>query len=93
MSGAGVVHYQLLHRPRSDPTALGPAPLVTVIFHALSAIPIGESSDKVIAPDEFMNCKKAHEVQAMSEVVASLAKCCQVKQVKHFKILLKTNLI
>ncbi|XP_042577785.1 methyltransferase-like protein 25 isoform X1 [Cyprinus carpio] len=36
----------------------------------------GESSDKVVAPDEFMNCKKAHEVQAMSEVVASLAKCC-----------------
>ncbi|XP_042599783.1 methyltransferase-like protein 25 isoform X2 [Cyprinus carpio] len=32
----------------------------------------GESSDKVVAPDEFMNCKKAHEVQAMSEVVASL---------------------
>ncbi len=30
VSGAGVVHYQLLHRPRSVPTALGPAPLVTV---------------------------------------------------------------
>ncbi len=29
MSGAGVVHYQLLHRPRSVPTALGPAPLAT----------------------------------------------------------------
>ncbi len=29
VSGAGVVHYQLLHRPRSVPTALGPAPLVT----------------------------------------------------------------
>lgn len=41
----------------------------------------GESSDKVVAPDEFMNCKKAHEVQAMSEVVASLAKYCRVKQV------------
>ncbi len=26
MSGAGVVHYHLLHRPRSVPTALGPAP-------------------------------------------------------------------
>ncbi len=26
MSGAGVVHYQLLHRPRSVPTALGPRP-------------------------------------------------------------------
>ncbi len=31
MSGAGVVHYHLLHRPRSVPTALGPAPLVTEI--------------------------------------------------------------
>ncbi len=30
VSGAGVVHYHLLHRPRSVPTALGPAPLVTV---------------------------------------------------------------
>ncbi|XP_016406645.1 putative methyltransferase-like protein 25 [Sinocyclocheilus rhinocerous] len=41
----------------------------------------GVSSDEVLGPDEFMNCKKAHEVQAMSEVVASLAKCCRVKQV------------
>ncbi len=32
VSGAGVVHYQLLHRPRSVPTALGPAPLVTAPF-------------------------------------------------------------
>ncbi len=32
VSGAGVVHYHLLHRPRSVPTALGPAPHVTVIF-------------------------------------------------------------
>ncbi len=32
VSGAGVVHYQLLHRPRSVPTALGPAPLATVIL-------------------------------------------------------------
>ncbi|KAG5267997.1 hypothetical protein AALO_G00228290 [Alosa alosa] len=31
--------------------------------------------------DEFMNCKKAHEVQAMSEVVALLAQHCRVKQV------------
>ncbi len=28
--GVGAVHYQLLHRPRSVPTALGPAPLVTI---------------------------------------------------------------
>ncbi|KAM7378281.1 hypothetical protein PAMA_013264 [Pampus argenteus] len=32
-------------------------------------------------PDEFMNSKKSHEVQAMSEVVACLAKRCAVKQV------------
>ncbi|XP_051976338.1 methyltransferase-like protein 25 [Xyrauchen texanus] len=41
----------------------------------------GETSSRVVVPDEFMNCKKAHEVQAMSEVVASLAKVCQVEQV------------
>ncbi len=32
VSGAGVVHYQLLHRPRSVPTALGPAPLATILL-------------------------------------------------------------
>ncbi len=32
VSGAGVVHYHSLHRPRSVPTALGPAPLVTVPY-------------------------------------------------------------
>ncbi len=32
VSGAGGVHYHLLHRPRSVPTALGPAPLATVIL-------------------------------------------------------------
>ncbi len=36
VSGAGVVHYQLLHRPRSVPTALGPAPLVTQFFNKQS---------------------------------------------------------
>ncbi len=34
VSGAGVVHYHSLHRPRSVPTALGPAPLVTVSYHS-----------------------------------------------------------
>lgn len=60
-----------------------------VIFYASSLISIGERtlSNKVLAPDEFMNWKKAHEVQAMSEVVASLAKCCQVKQVRVFLML------
>ncbi len=32
VSGASVVHYHLLHRPRSIPTALGPAPLITLSF-------------------------------------------------------------
>ncbi len=33
VSGAGVVHYHSLHRPRSVPTALGPAPLVTLTIN------------------------------------------------------------
>ncbi len=32
VSGAGVVHYHLLHRPRSVPTALGPAPAPLATF-------------------------------------------------------------
>lgn len=36
----------------------------------------------VVESEEFMNSKKSHEVQAMSEVVASLAQRCRVKQVK-----------
>lgn len=32
-------------------------------------------------PDEFMNSKKSHEVQSMSEVVAHLAQYCGVTQV------------
>ncbi len=36
VSGAGVVHYHSLHRPRSVPTALGPAPLVTRSMSAAS---------------------------------------------------------
>ena len=38
--------------------------------------------------DEFMNCKKAHEVQAMSEVVAALAQHCRVNQVRTEELLL-----
>lgn len=34
-----------------------------------------------LEPDEFMNTKKSHEVQSMSEVVACLAQRCGVKQV------------
>lgn len=33
--------------------------------------------------DEFMNSKKSHEVQSMSEVVACLAQNCGVKQVEQ----------
>ncbi len=38
VSGAGVVHYHSLHRPRSVPTALGPAPLVTNGFVEISTL-------------------------------------------------------
>ncbi len=44
VSGAGVVHYQLLHRPRSVPTALGPAPLATM---GLNILPILNFSEKI----------------------------------------------
>ncbi|XP_056133718.1 methyltransferase-like protein 25 [Lampris incognitus] len=37
--------------------------------------------DAILDPDGFMNSKKSHEVQSMSEVVASLARQCRVKQV------------
>ena len=32
-------------------------------------------------PSEFMNSKKSHEVQSMSEVVSCLAQGCRVNQV------------
>ncbi|XP_019948000.2 probable methyltransferase-like protein 25 [Paralichthys olivaceus] len=42
----------------------------------------GRSDDGAeLETDEFMNSKKSHEVQAMSEVVACLAQRCGVKQV------------
>uniref|UniRef100_A0A8C4IDN8 Methyltransferase like 25 n=1 Tax=Dicentrarchus labrax TaxID=13489 RepID=A0A8C4IDN8_DICLA len=41
----------------------------------------GEDTGAVLEPDEFMNSKKSHEVQCMSEVVACLAQRCGVKQV------------
>ncbi|XP_054480648.1 methyltransferase-like protein 25 isoform X2 [Anoplopoma fimbria] len=37
--------------------------------------------DAELVTDEFMNSKKSHEVQSMSEVVACLAQRCGVKQV------------
>ncbi|XP_037316396.2 methyltransferase-like protein 25 [Pungitius pungitius] len=45
-----------------------------------SSAPVA-STDAELVPDEFMNSKKSHEVKSMSEVVASLAQCCGVKQV------------
>ncbi|KAI1905446.1 hypothetical protein AGOR_G00016280 [Albula goreensis] len=39
------------------------------------------TKDEVLEPEEFMNSKKSHEVQIMSELVSTLAKCCQVQQV------------
>ncbi len=51
VSGAGVVHYQLLHRRRSVPTALGPAPLVTAslckIPMPLTSIPCDSIKSRV----------------------------------------------
>ncbi|KAM6961757.1 putative methyltransferase-like protein 25 [Tautogolabrus adspersus] len=43
----------------------------------------GDRGEKgaVLEPDEFMNSKKSHEVQSMSEVVACLAQHCRVQQV------------
>ncbi|XP_038594442.1 methyltransferase-like protein 25 [Micropterus salmoides] len=40
-----------------------------------------EENGAELEPDEFMNSKKSHEVQSMSEVVACLAQRCGVKQV------------
>lgn len=40
------------------------------------------STGAELEPDEFMNSKKSHEVQSMSEVVARLADYCGVKQVE-----------
>ncbi|XP_029811012.1 methyltransferase-like protein 25 isoform X2 [Suricata suricatta] len=34
-----------------------------------------------VKPDEFMNLKKSHEVQAMSELISSIADYCGIKQI------------
>lgn len=41
-------------------------------------------SDENVKPDEFMNLKKSHEVQAMSELISSVADYCGIKQVRVF---------
>lgn len=38
-------------------------------------------SDENVKLDEFMNLKKSHEVQAMSELISSIAEYCGIKQV------------
>ncbi|XP_066579572.1 putative methyltransferase-like protein 25 isoform X2 [Amia ocellicauda] len=40
-----------------------------------------KSRDVTLRTDEFMNSKKSHEVQIMSELVASLTKHCRIQQV------------
>ncbi|XP_026962916.1 probable methyltransferase-like protein 25 isoform X1 [Sagmatias obliquidens] len=38
-------------------------------------------TDENVKPDEFMNLKKSHEVQAMSELISSVADYCGIKQI------------
>ncbi|XP_023605529.1 methyltransferase-like protein 25 isoform X2 [Myotis lucifugus] len=40
-----------------------------------------EKTGDNVKPDEFMNLKKSHEVQAMSELISSIADYCGIKQV------------
>ncbi len=65
VSGAGVVHYQLLHRPRSVPTALGPAPLVTTTYMKWvssikdrCALVLSESWEAIKHPDSTLSVSK-----------------------------------
>ncbi|XP_030006194.1 putative methyltransferase-like protein 25 isoform X2 [Sphaeramia orbicularis] len=54
------------------------------LMHAVRKIsldPGAPPASIVLEPDEFMNSKKSHEVQSMSEVVSCLAQHCGVKQV------------
>lgn len=48
-------------------------------------------SDTGIKPDEFMNNKKSHEVQVMSELVDRLANYCGIKQVRRHFLLCVTR--
>nr|XP_033722176.1 methyltransferase-like protein 25 isoform X2 [Tursiops truncatus] len=40
-----------------------------------------QRTDGNVKPDEFMNLKKSHEVQAMSELISSVADYCGIKQI------------
>lgn len=42
-----------------------------------------------VKPDEFMNLKKSHEVQAMSELISSIADYCGIKQVRVFPFIFR----
>ncbi|XP_064795439.1 methyltransferase-like protein 25 isoform X2 [Oncorhynchus masou masou] len=58
---------------------VGRTELLQSLRHTDNAQPLEEAA--VVESDEFMNSKKSHEVQAMSEVVSSLAQRCRVTQV------------
>ncbi|XP_045578205.1 probable methyltransferase-like protein 25 isoform X2 [Salmo salar] len=60
---------------------VGRTELLQSLRHTDNAQPLEEVPAAVVESGEFMNSKKSHEVQAMSEVVASLAQRCRVKQV------------
>nr|XP_046193925.1 probable methyltransferase-like protein 25 isoform X2 [Oncorhynchus gorbuscha] len=60
---------------------VGRTELLQSLRHTDNAQPLEEVPAAVVESDEFMNSKKSHEVQAMSEVVNSLAQRCRVKQV------------
>ncbi|XP_044797815.1 methyltransferase-like protein 25 isoform X5 [Bubalus bubalis] len=40
-----------------------------------------QKTDENVKLDEFMNLKKSHEVQAMSELISSIAEYCGIKQI------------
>ncbi len=73
VSGAGVVHYHLLHRPRSVPTALGPAPLATVMLTRVK-------SDVKLLSRFYQHLKTHIREGFMSSNVTSLFQLCPLLQ-------------
>lgn len=51
-------------------------------FTLIAVILVFFLSDNNLKPHEFMNVKKSHEVQAMSELISSIADYYGVKQVR-----------
>ncbi len=75
VSGAGVVHYQLLHRPRSVPTALGPAPLVTIRYTLL--VPVAFRTALILRGIDSTRCwKHSSEMLVHIGTIASRS-CCR----------------